>query len=62
MALTVISCVLGAFGAAKFANRCEIRKLNKVVGVVLGILGIVTILIKIICNCSEPSRFVKKGR
>lgn len=39
---------LGAWGAAKFANKCEIKKLNRVVGVVLAILGIVTILIKIL--------------
>lgn len=43
-----IGCVLGAWGAAKFANKCEIKKLNRVVGVVLAILGIVTILIKIL--------------
>ena len=48
MFLTVLSCVLGAFGAARFANRCEIRKLNKVVGIVLAILGVVTIAIKLI--------------
>lgn len=39
---------LAAWGAAKFANKCEIKKLNRVVGVVLAILGIVTILIKIL--------------
>lgn len=48
MLLTVLFCVLGAFGAARFANRCEIRKLNKVVGIVLAILGVVTIAIKLI--------------
>ena len=48
MLLAVVSCVIGAFGAARFANRCEIRRLNKVVGVVLGILGVVTIVIKIV--------------
>lgn len=47
-AVTIFSCLFGAFVSAKFANRCEIRKLNKVVGVVLTILGIVTITIKII--------------
>lgn len=48
MLLTVVCCVLGAWGAAKFANRCEIKKLNRVVGVVLAVLGVVTILIKIL--------------
>lgn len=48
MAVTVISCLIGALISARFANKCEIKKLNRVVGVVLSILGIVTILIKII--------------
>lgn len=48
MAVTVISCLIGAVVSARFANKCEIKKLNRVVGVVLSILGIVTILIKII--------------
>lgn len=46
--LTVLACLIGAYTSAKFANRCEIRKLNHVVGVVLAILGVVTIIIKII--------------
>lgn len=46
--VTVAACLVGAVSSAKFANRCEIRKLNKVVGVVLTILGIITIAIKII--------------
>lgn len=48
MAVVVISCLIGAVVSARFANRCEIRKLNHVVGVVLAILGIVTILIKVL--------------
>lgn len=48
MAVTVVSCLVGAVVSAKFANRCEIRRLNKVVGSVLMILGIVTILIKVL--------------
>ncbi len=48
MILVVISCLIGALVSARFANRCEIRKLNHVVGVVLMILGAVTILIKIL--------------
>lgn len=45
--VTILSCLFGAFVSARFANRCEIRKLNKVVGMVLTILGIITIAIKI---------------
>lgn len=46
MAIVVTSCLLGAVVSAKFANRCEIRRLNRIVGVVLILLGAVTILIK----------------
>lgn len=45
--LTIISCLIGAYTSAKFANRCEITRLNRVVGVVLATLGVITILIKI---------------
>lgn len=48
MLIVVVSCLLGALVSAKFANRCEITRLNKIVGVVLTILGIVTILIKVL--------------
>ena len=48
MAVTVLACLFGAYVSAKFANRCEIARLNRVVGVVLTILGIVTILIKLL--------------
>lgn len=48
MAVVMISCLIGAVISAKFANRCEIRKLNRIVGMVLLILGIVTIAIKAI--------------
>lgn len=47
-AVTILACLFGAYVAAKFANRCEIARLNKVVGVVLSILGVVTILIKVV--------------
>ena len=47
-AVTILACLFGAYVSAKFANRCEIAKLNKVVGVVLSALGVVTILIKLI--------------
>ena len=48
MAVTVLACLFGAYVSAKFANHCEITRLNRVVGVVLTILGIVTILIKLL--------------
>lgn len=47
MAIVVLTCLLGTWGSAKFANKCEIKKLNRVVGVVLLLLGIVTIAMKI---------------
>ena len=48
MIIVVISCLLGALVSAKFANKCEITRLNKIVGVVLTILGVATILIKVL--------------
>lgn len=45
MAIVVISCLIGAVVSAKFANKCEIKKLNRVVGGVLLILGIFTIAV-----------------
>lgn len=48
MLVVVVSCLIGAVVSAKYANRCEIKKLNRVVGTVLMILGIVTILLKLL--------------
>lgn len=48
MSIVVVSCLLGALVSAQFANRCEINRLNKIVGIVLTILGIATILIKVL--------------
>lgn len=48
MAVVVLSCLIGAVVSAKFANRCEIKRLNRIVGIVLMILGAVTIAIKVI--------------
>lgn len=48
MAIVVVSCLFGAVVSAKFANRCEIVKLNRVVGCVLLILGVITIAINIL--------------
>lgn len=47
MAVTVITCILGAVGSAKFANKCEVKKLNRIVGIVLLMLGVVTLCIKL---------------
>ena len=48
MLLVIIFCVIAAYVSAKFENKCEIKRLNKVVGTCLGILGVITILIKLI--------------
>ena len=48
MAVVVTSCLIGAVVSARFANKCEIKKLNHVVGVVLTIWGIDTIAIKLL--------------
>lgn len=46
--VVVLFCIIGAYISAIFANKCEIKKLNKVVGVCLSVLGLITILIKLI--------------
>ena len=48
MAVVMVSCLIGAVVSARFANKCEIKRLNRIVGAVLMVLGIVTILIKIL--------------
>ena len=48
MLVVVLSCLVGALVSARFANRCEIKRLNKIVGVVLTVLGVATILIKVL--------------
>lgn len=48
MAVVMVFCLIGAIVSARFANKCEIKKLNRVVGSVLLVLGIFTILIKIL--------------
>lgn len=47
MAVVVISCLTGAVVSARFANKCEIKRLNRVVGITLSILGVLTIVIKL---------------
>ena len=48
MLIVIMFCVIGAYVSARFANKCEIKRLNKVVGICLACLGIITILIKLI--------------
>lgn len=48
MAVIVLSCLFGAAVSAKFANKCEIGKLNRIVGMVLLALGVATIAIKVL--------------
>lgn len=46
--LVVITCLVSAVVAARFANQCNIRRLNRIIGLVLLALGIVTICSKIL--------------
>ena len=46
MVIVVLTCLFGAWVSAKFANKCEIVKLNRIIGIVLMILGIITIAVK----------------
>lgn len=46
MSFIVIICLIVAVSSARFANRCDILKLNRVIGIVLLILGIFTIFTK----------------
>ena len=48
MLIVVLTCLFGALVSARFANKCEIKKLNRVVGIVLFLLGLGTILLKML--------------
>lgn len=48
MAVIVLICLVAAVASARFANRCEIIRLNHVIGVVLLILGIFTFAAKLL--------------
>lgn len=48
MAVVMLTCLVAALLSAKYANRCEIKKLNRVVGTTLIFLGVITILIKVL--------------
>ena len=43
----VATCLFGAVVAARFANKCDIKKLNRIIGLVLLVLGIATIFTKL---------------
>lgn len=45
--LVMAACAVGAVGAAKFANRCEEKKLNRIIGALLALLGAFTLAIKL---------------
>ncbi|MDO4492310.1 MAG: sulfite exporter TauE/SafE family protein [Clostridia bacterium] len=46
MAAIVLTCLISALLSARFANKCEIRKLNRVIGAVLILLGAFTLVMK----------------
>lgn len=48
MITVVLTCILGAAVSARFANKCEIRKLNLIVGIVLMLLGASMIAMKLL--------------
>lgn len=47
MVIVMLACLIAAVTSAKYANRCEIKKLNRVVGTTLVFLGLITTLIKV---------------
>lgn len=48
LSICVLFTVLGAIWAARFANRCEEKRLNRTVGIILAMLGIVTFVVKML--------------
>lgn len=46
--IVIVFCLISAYVSAKFANKCDIKRLNKIVGICLSALGILTILIKLV--------------
>ena len=44
----IVACLFGAVVSARFANRCEIKKLNRIVGCVLLVLRVITLVIKLV--------------
>ena len=48
MAVVVLACLFGAVTSARFANKCDLKRLNRIIGWVLLILGVFTILMKLL--------------
>ena len=48
MALVVLACLFGAVTSARFANKCDLNRLNRIIGWVLLILGVFTIVTKLL--------------
>lgn len=48
VAIIVASCLLGAVVSAKFANLCETRHLNRIIGILLILPGATMIAIKLL--------------
>lgn len=48
MLICITSTAIGAVGAARFANKCEEKRLNRTVGIMLTILGVITFTIKVL--------------
>lgn len=48
MVICVVSTIIGATWAARFANRCEEKRLNRTVGIILTILGVITFVVKVV--------------
>ena len=46
MAVVVLSCLFGAVVSARFANRCDLKRLNRIIGWVLLVLGVFTMAVK----------------
>lgn len=45
--VVVVTCLIAAVASARFANQCNMKKLNRIIGCILLILGAVTIVMKL---------------
>lgn len=48
ISVIIAACLIGAVTAARFANKCDIVKLNRIIGVVLLVMGVFTIVMRFI--------------
>lgn len=46
--IVVITCLVAAVVSARFANKCNTKRLNRIIGCILLVLGAATIILKII--------------